>query len=83
MNWKTALSGFKAYLLLERSLSANTLDAYLRDVQRFIQYFEIQGLNTLPLAVQPTDLEKFILYINGLGLEATSQARIISGLRAF
>jgi len=83
MNWKTALSGFKAYLLLERSLSANTLDAYLRDVQRLVQYLEIHGLNTPPLAVQPTDLEKFVLYINALGLEATSQARLISGLRAF
>lgn len=64
-------------------MSANTLEAYLRDVQMFVRYLEIQELNILPLAVKRADLEQFILWINGLGLEASSQARILSGLRAF
>jgi integrase/recombinase XerD len=69
--------------MLERAMSANTLEAYLRDVQMFVRYLEIQELNILPLAVKRADLEQFILWINGLGLEASSQARILSGLRAF
>ncbi len=83
MNWPTALSGFRAYLLLERSLSTNTLDAYLNDVQKFVRYLEIQQLDIAPLAVQRVDLERFIFWVNDLGLEASSQSRLISGLRAF
>ncbi len=83
MTWPVALQSFRAYLLLERSLSANTLDAYLNDVQKFIRYLEIEKLEIPPLAVQRSDLEKFILWVNNLGLEASSQSRLISGLRAF
>jgi integrase/recombinase XerD len=83
MNWPTALHQFKAYLLLERSLSANTLEAYLRDVGRLVQYLELKGLDVQPLAVTDALLRDFVLWINELGLEASSQSRLISGLRAF
>ena len=83
MTWPAALHNFRAYLLLERSLSANTLDAYLNDVRKFVRFLEIEQRELLPLAVRPTDLEQFILWINGLGLEASSQARLLAGLRAF
>lgn len=83
MNWPAALSSFRAYLLLERSFSPNTLEAYLSDVQKFVRYLEIQQSDIAPLAVQQADLEGFILWVNDLGLEASSQSRLISGLRAF
>ncbi len=83
MTWPSALQSFRAYLLLERSLSANTLEAYLNDVQKFVRYLEMEKLEILPLQVGQSDLEKFILWVNHLGLEASSQARLISGLRAF
>lgn len=83
VTWPAALQSFRAYLLLERSLSANTLDAYLNDVQKFVRYLEIHKMEILPLAVQQDDLQKFILWVNDLGLEASSQSRLISGLRAF
>ena len=83
MTWPAALQSFRAYLLLERSLSVNTLDAYLNDVQKFVRYLEIKELEIPPLAVKQGDLEKFILWVNDLGLEASSQSRLISGLRAF
>jgi len=70
-------------MLLERSLSPNTIEAYLNDVQKFVRYLEIENLQALPLQVRREDLEKFILWVNRLGLEANSQARLISGLRAF
>jgi integrase/recombinase XerD len=83
MNWPSAIQAFRAYLLLERSLSANTLEAYENDVQKFVQYLELTGQNIGPLAVRQDDLERFVRWINDLGLEASSQSRLISGLRAF
>jgi integrase/recombinase XerD len=83
MTWSAAILQFRAYLLLERSLSANTLEAYLNDVQKFVRYLEIMQQELLPLQVGRHDLEAFILWVNELGLEASSQARLISGLRAF
>ena len=69
MTWPAAIQAFRAYLLLERSLSANTLEAYLNDVQKFVRYLEIEKLEIPPLAVRRSDLEKFILWVNNLGLE--------------
>lgn len=69
--------------MLERSLSPNTLEAYLNDVGKFARYLEIEQLEIGPLQVKREHLEQFILWINQLGLEASSQARMISGLRAF
>ncbi|MEZ4966808.1 MAG: site-specific tyrosine recombinase XerD [Saprospiraceae bacterium] len=83
MNWESALTSFRAYLLLERSLSPNTIGAYLNDVQKFAQFLELESLNIPPLQVRQPELEQFIFWINRLGLEASTQARMISGLRAF
>jgi integrase/recombinase XerD len=69
--------------MLERSLSQNTIDAYIRDVEKIVQFFEIQDWTLPPQQVERTHLEKFIFWLNDLGLGATSQARILSGLRAF
>lgn len=83
MNWPAALNSFRDYLLLERSLSANSVEAYLNDVRKFVRYLEIEKQEIPPLAVKQDDLEKFILWVNRLGLESSSQSRLISGLRAF
>ncbi|MCB0531096.1 MAG: site-specific tyrosine recombinase XerD [Saprospiraceae bacterium] len=83
MDWPVALKSFHNYLLLERSLSENTLDAYLSDLQKFVRYLEIENLPLRPVQVQRSDVERFIHWVNKLGLEASSQARLISSLRAF
>ncbi|MFN0037664.1 MAG: site-specific tyrosine recombinase XerD [Saprospiraceae bacterium] len=83
MNWPAATQSFRAYLLLERSMSPHTIEAYLNDVGKFAQWLELEGRELPPLAVKPNDLVQFILWANRLGLEASTQARLISGLRAF
>lgn len=82
-NWQPYLRGFKAYLQLEKSLSGNSVDAYLHDVEKLTQYFEAAGLSLSPDRVELSHLKGFLKWITELGMTARSQARIISGLRAF
>jgi len=83
MNWNSYISGFKAYLMLERSLSGNSIDAYLRDVRKLLEYVQINELNLNPLEIDYPLLQDFILYLNALGLGDRTQARILSGVKAF
>lgn len=83
MDWHSSLNGFKAYLRLERALSPHTLEAYSRDVQKLIQYLQLHQLELSPLHIQLSDLEGFLAWMHSLGLGKRSQARLISGLKAF
>ncbi|MBL7761871.1 MAG: site-specific tyrosine recombinase XerD [Chitinophagaceae bacterium] len=81
--WEPYKKGFKDYLRLEKSLSENSVEAYLRDIEKLTQYFlQADSLKT-PAQVELKDLQHFIKWIAELGMNDTSQARIISGLRAF
>jgi integrase/recombinase XerD len=81
--WEAYKKGFKAWLQLEKSLSGNSVEAYLRDVEKLTQY--LQQANTLktPEQVELKDLQHFLKWIGEIGITASSQARIISGLRGF
>lgn len=81
-DWNSTLKGFKSYLRLERSLSGNTIEAYLRDVEKLYQYTETIG-NKTPDKVETEDLKKFIIWINELGMLPPTQARVLSGIKAF
>ena len=83
MNWDSAKKGFKNYLQLERSLSKNSIAAYLSDIDKIIQFLAISDKNIGPLAVKTQDLKSLLQWINELGMLATSQARLISGIKAF
>jgi len=83
MNWTPTIKGFKSYLQLERSLSENSIEAYLRDVEKLFQFLEMQDINVQPENVKQNDIEVFLQWISELGLNARSQARILSGLKAF
>ena len=83
MNWEIYLKGFKAFLQLEKSLSPNSVEAYLRDVTKLKEYLEINGQNLSPEQIDLKLLETFVRWIAEIGFSATSQARIISGIRAF
>ncbi len=81
--WDAYKKGFKAYLQLEKSLSDNSVEAYIRDVEKLTQFLLGEEKKLKPDQVQLKDLQQFLQFIAGLGLTATSQARIISGLRGF
>ncbi len=81
--WKIALKGYKSYLVLERAFSKHTVDAYSKDVEKLITFFEERGQSIAPQEVTTGDLEAFVLWINDLGIGERSQARIISGIKAF
>ncbi|MDB5202688.1 MAG: Tyrosine recombinase xerC [Ferruginibacter sp.] len=81
--WEPYKKGFKAWLQLEKSLSPNSVEAYLRDIDKLTGYLLTVEKNIAPSVVELKDLEAFVRWIHELGMTATSQARIISGLRSF
>ena len=83
MDWQISIRGFKSYLKLERSLSANTIDAYLHDVDKLLQYIKAKDLIIKPETIQVEDLKKFLIWVNELGMLPPTQARVLSGLKAF
>jgi integrase/recombinase XerD len=83
MNWPPLINGFKSFLQLEKSLSKNTVVAYLSDIEK-LATFEEKYINKNKVDdLELSDLQLFIKEINDIGLSATTQARIISGLKAF
>ncbi|MDZ4758733.1 MAG: site-specific tyrosine recombinase [Bacteroidota bacterium] len=84
MNWSTAIKGFKAYLQLEKSLSGNSIEAYLHDVEKLKQFTNPTETTIInPLQIKLEHLQAFVKWVVELGLSNTSQARMISGIRAF
>ena len=81
--WEPYKKGFKAYLQLERSLSDNSVEAYMRDIEKLAQYLQQSGTLKTPGDIRLNDLQHFIKWIGELGMSATSQARIISGIKSF
>ena len=81
--WEPYKKGFKAYLQLEKSLSDNSVQAYGRDIELLTQFLQEKKNLKNPDELTLKDLQRFIKWITELGMIASSQARIISGLRAF
>lgn len=81
--WEAYKKGFKAWLQLEKSLSANSVEAYLHDIDKLTSYLLLNEIKKTPSDVDLKDLEHFLKWIHELGMTASSQARIISGLRSF
>ncbi|HET8828295.1 MAG TPA: site-specific tyrosine recombinase XerD [Pelobium sp.] len=83
MDWQIAKKGFKNYLKLERSLAKHSIDAYLHDIDKICQFLEASDKPLMPLQIQTKDLKDMLVWINNLGMLATTQARLISGVKAF
>jgi integrase/recombinase XerD len=81
--WQPYINGFRLFLQLEKSLSVHSINAYVHDVNLLVQYLQIKALPLQVNEIGYNHLSDFIGYIHELQLSATSQARIISGIKAF
>ncbi len=81
--WDVYKKGFKAYLQLEKSLSDNSVEAYLHDIDKLTAFLQQSDELKTPQQLTLKDLELFLKWISELGMTAGSQARIISGLKNF
>lgn len=83
MDWPSAIKGFQAYLKLEKSLSPNSIEAYSRDIDKLYQFADSHQTKLRPENVTLADLREFIVWVIELGMTPASQARILSGVKAF
>ena len=81
--WESYKKSYKAYLQLEKSLSDNSVEAYMRDLEKLTQYLQSENNMKVPAEMNLKDLQQFIQAIARFGINAASQARIISGLKSF
>jgi len=83
LDWRSAIKGFQSYLKLEKSLSGNSIEAYSRDIEKLHQFAEREGFTRSPEKITLADLRMFIVWAAELGMIPSSQARIMSGIKAF
>ena len=83
MSWILFKKDFKNYIRLEKSLSENSVEAYLRDVSQFESFLLLKDSEKEVTLVKLKDIQDFLSYITQLGMSERSQARITSGLKAF
>ncbi|MDG1283865.1 MAG: site-specific tyrosine recombinase XerD [Flavobacteriales bacterium] len=81
MSWESSINAFKSYLKIERSLSDNSVLAYIRDVKKFADY--AINLELSELKIERKDISNFLVLLKKSNISARSQARIISGIKAF
>ncbi len=81
--WNSYLKQFENHLKLERSLSANSIEAYVRDVVKLKQFLENSNCNESPLKLNTGQLQEFIMALSKLEMSEYSQARILAGIKAF
>ena len=80
-NSRDIVSRYRRYLKLEKGYSVNTLDAYMRDVDKLFRYLAVEQVDVLDVKLE--DLEHFAAFISDLGIGPRSLARILSGVRQF
>jgi len=80
--WHSHRNGFKYHLQIERSLSENSVSAYLQDIDK-LEKFIIQNYQLSPEKIELFHLKKFIHEIHELGISPATQSRILSGIRSF
>jgi len=82
MDWRSAINGFRQYLQLERSLATNSVLAYIMDVEKLLSFSITQDISD-PSKINTRHVQLFLKWLSELEVSATSQARILSGIKAF
>jgi integrase/recombinase XerD len=83
LSWKQSFKDFETYLKLEKSLSANSIEAYLNDVSKLETYSHESGKELLPSQIQYSNLKEFLVWFNENNKNARTQSRVLSGIRAY
>jgi integrase/recombinase XerD len=83
LGWKQSFRNFETYLRLEKSLSQNSIEAYLNDVSKLERYFSETGVDVTPAMVTYTDLKAFLFWYGAENKNPRTQSRVLSGVRAF
>ena len=83
MDWRLHIDHFKNYLKIERGLADNSIEAYLRDIHKLCEYLDLTQTKVSPLAIEMNHISSFLRYLGELGVAEASQARILSGVKAF
>ncbi|MFD2513631.1 site-specific tyrosine recombinase XerD [Pontibacter locisalis] len=83
MTWSICVKQFEEYLKLEKSLSKHSVEAYIRDVSKLTDFLKLKGLQIAPENITPLVLREFLEWVAELGMTPHSQARTLSGIRAF
>ena len=83
LSWKQSFKNFETYLRLEKSLSQNSIEAYLNDVLKLERYFTETCSSVTPTNVTYSDLKAFLLWYSDENRNSRTQSRVLSGIRAF
>ncbi len=83
MNWLGLIKAYEGFLKLEKGLSSNSIEAYLSDIGKLEQFLEVSQIEAGPEELDREHLSEFLIWISEMGLSARSQARILSGIKAF
>jgi integrase/recombinase XerD len=83
LTWKQSFRNFETYLRLEKSLSENSVEAYLNDVFKLLRYFTETGSDVAPALVTYSDLKAFLAWYDADNKNTRTQSRVLSGIRAF
>jgi len=83
MDWQAVIKEYEGFLKLEKGLSSNSIEAYLSDITKLEQFLELAQLKAGPEELDREQLGQFLTWITEMGLSARSQARILSGIKAF
>ena len=83
MSWSIYKKQFHNYLKLERSLSENSIEAYLLDVSKLEKFYDTKDIDISPLKITTSQIQEFLIWANELGMSPRTQARVLSGIKAF
>ncbi len=83
VSWDIYIKQFKEFLKLERSLATNSVEAYIRDVTKLREFFELKEIEISPLKVEQRHLVDFLEFLSEVGMSPYSQARMLSGVKSF
>ena len=81
--WKREKKNYTYFLRLEKNLAENTIEAYLRDVERFCQFIDLYYPGLSLESVERSTIEEFLNWANELGMTERTQARMVCGLKSF